>query len=171
MTGNIKTEAGGVTLGLADRAAFAARVPQMLAAVRGTAPKARIQGVLVQQMQQGLAEVIVGYRQDALIGPVVLVGMGGRLAEIYRDTSLRCAPVDETEALEMLSEVKGLALLRGYRGLPRGDIAALARAIAAVSRLALIENRVVNEAEINPLIVKADGVVAVDGLVILKEET
>jgi len=57
------------------------------------------------------------------------------------------------------------------RSLPRGDIAALARAIAAVSRLALIENRVVNEAEINPLIVKADGVVAVDGLVILKEET
>ena len=166
-----KTEAGGVTLGLADRAAFEARVPQMLAAVRRTAPEARIQGVLVQQMAQGLAEVIVGYRRDALIGPVVLVGMGGQLAEIYRDTSLRCAPVDETEALEMLSEVKGLALLRGYRGLPRGDIAALAKAIAAVSRLALIENRVVNEAEINPLIVKADGVVAVDGLVILKEET
>jgi succinyl-CoA synthetase beta subunit len=79
--------------------------------------------------------------------------------------------VDETEALEMLSEVKGLALLRGYRGLPRGDIAALARTIAAVSRLALMENQVVNEAEINPLIVKADGVIAVDGLVILKEET
>jgi len=166
-----KTEAGGVALGLADRAALEARLPQMLAEVRRAAPEARIQGVLVQRMEQGLAEVIVGYRQDALIGPVVLVGMGGRLAEIYRDTSLRCAPVDETEALEMIFEVKGLALLRGYRGLPRGDVAALAKAIAAVSRLALIENRVVNEAEINPLIVKADGVVAVDGLVILKEET
>ena len=166
-----KTEVGGVALALTDRAAFEARVPQMLAGVGRAAPAARIRGVLVQQMAQGLAEVIVGYRHDALIGPVVLVGMGGRLAEIYRDTSLRCAPVDEAEALEMISEVKGLALLRGYRGLPRGDIAALANAIAAVSRLALIENQVVIEAEINPLIVKGDGVLAVDGLVILKEET
>jgi hypothetical protein len=121
-------------------------------------------------MTEGLAEAIVGYRHDALIGPVVLVGMGGRLAELYRDTAVRCAPVDEAEALEMISEVKGLALVRGYRGLPRGDIAALARAVAAMSRLALIEAQAVVEAEINPLMVCAEGVVAVDGLVILKEK-
>jgi acyl-CoA synthetase (NDP forming) len=116
-----------------------------------------------------LAEAIVGYRHDALVGPVVLVGMGGRLAELYRDTALRCAPVDEAEAMEMIEAVKGLALVRGYRGLPRGDVAALARAIAAVSRLALIEGQPVAEAEINPLLVAADGVVAVDGLIVLKE--
>ena len=84
------------------------------------------------------------------------------------EQALRCAPVDEAEALEMISEVKGLALVRGYRGLPRGDVAALARAIAAMSRLALIEAQPVSDAEINPLIVRADGVLAVDGLVILK---
>jgi hypothetical protein len=83
---------------------------------------------------------------------------------------VRCAPVDETEALEMMAEVKGLALVRGYRGLPRGDLAALARALAAVSRLALIEGQRVIEAEINPLMVRADGVLAVDGLLILMEE-
>ncbi len=165
-----KTEVGGVALNLSNRAAFDARVPQMLATVRAAAPAARMQGVLVQAMAEGLAEAIIGYRHDALIGPVVLVGMGGRLAEIYRDTSVRCAPVDEAEALEMISEVKGLALVRGYRGLPRGDVAALARAIAAMSRLALIEAQPVSDAEINPLIVRADGVVAVDGLVILKED-
>ena len=163
-----KTEVGGVALNLSDRAAFDARVPQMLATVRAAAPAARMQGVLVQTMAEGLAEAIIGYRHDALIGPVVLVGMGGRLAEIYRDTSVRCAPVDEAEALEMIAEVKGLALVRGYRGLPRGDVAALARAIAAMSRLALIEAQPVSDAEINPLIVRADGVLAVDGLVILK---
>jgi acyl-CoA synthetase (NDP forming) len=163
-----KTEVGGVALNLSDRAAFDARVPQMLAMVRAAAPAARMQGVLVQTMAEGLAEAIIGYRHDALIGPVVLVGMGGRLAEIYRDTSVRCAPVDEAEALEMIAEVKGLALVRGYRGLPRGDVAALARAIASLSRLALIEAQPVSDAEINPLIVRADGVVAVDGLVILK---
>ena len=166
-----KTEAGGVALALADRAAFDARVPRILAPVGAAAPPARIQGVLVEQMGAGLAEVIVGYRHDALIGPVVLVGMGGQLAEIYRDTSVRCAPVDEAEALDMLAEVKGLALLRGYRGLPRGDVAALARALAAVSRLALVQGCPVIEAEINPLMVRADGVIAVDGLVILKEGT
>ena len=164
-----KTEVGGVALNIADRAAFDARVPQMLAAVRAAAPDARVQGVLVQVMAEGLAEAIVGYRHDALVGPVVLVGMGGRLAELYRDTALRCAPVDEAEAMEMISEVKGLALVRGYRKLPRGDVAALARAIAAVSRLALIEGQPVAEAEINPLMVRADGVLAVDGLVVLKE--
>ncbi len=166
-----KTEAGGVALALADRAAFEARVPQMLAAVRMTAPEARVDGVLVQTMADGLAEAIVGYRHDALVGPVVLVGMGGRLAEIYRDTCVRCAPVDEAEALEMIAAVKGLALVRGYRGLPRGDVAALARALAAVSRLALVENQPVVEAEINPLMVRTDGVVAVDGLAILRGET
>ena len=164
-----KTEVGGVALALADRAAFEARVPHMLAAVRAAAPEARIQGVLVQQMADGLAEAIVGYRHDALIGPVVMVGMGGRLAEIYRDTCVRCAPVDEAEALEMIAAVKGLALVRGYRGLPRGDVAALARALAAVSRLALIENQPVIEAEINPLMVLTDGVLALDGLAVLKE--
>jgi acyl-CoA synthetase (NDP forming) len=166
-----KTEAGGVALNLANRAAFEARVPQMLEAVRAAAPGARIEGILVQRMTEGLAEAIVGYRHDALIGPVVMVGMGGRLAEIYRDTSVRCAPVDEAEALEMIAEVKGLVLVRGYRGLPRGDVAALARALSAVSRLALIEGQPVMEAEINPLMVRADGVVAVDALMLLREET
>jgi acyl-CoA synthetase (NDP forming) len=163
-----KTEVGGVTLNLGDARAFDASVPTMLAAVRRAAPEARIEGVLVQSMAHGLAEVIVGYRHDALVGPVVMVGMGGRLAEIYKDISLRCAPVDEAQALEMIAAVKGLALIRGYRGLPRGDTAALARAIAALSRLALVEGQPVLEAEINPLLVRAEGVLALDALVLLR---
>jgi len=161
-----KTEAGGVVLGIADAAQFAERVPRMLDAVRAAAPGARIDGVLVQRMAAGLAEVIVGYRHDELVGPVVVVGMGGRLAEIYRDTSVRCAPVDEAQASRMIDEVRGLAIVRGYRSMPKGDVAALARAVAAVSRLALLPGQPVAEAEINPLIVGADGVVAVDGLVV-----
>jgi acyl-CoA synthetase (NDP forming) len=163
-----KTEAGGIALALTDRAAFEARVPRMLAAVRSAAPQARIEGVLVQAMEKGLAEVIIGYRHDPLIGPVVLVGMGGQLAEIYRDTSVRCAPVDEAEALEMIAEVKGLALLRGYRNLPRGDLSALACVVVAMSQLARMPGHPVVEAEINPLMVRAEGAVAVDGLVILR---
>ena len=69
----------------------------------------------------------------------------------------------------MIERVKGLAIVRGYRNLPRGDVAGLARALAALSRLALIPGRPVREAEVNPLIVKREGVVAVDALVVRKD--
>ena len=164
-----KTETGGVVLGIAGRDDFNAQVTTMLQTVGSAAPAARIEGVLVQSRVEGLAQAIVGYRHDPMVGPVVMVGMGGRLAEIYRDTALECAPVTEAQALAMIAKVKGFAVLRGFRNLPQGDLAALARAVAAVSRLALLEGQPVAEAEINPLIVKEDGVVAVDGLVVTNE--
>jgi hypothetical protein len=100
---------------------------------------------------------------------VVLVGAGGVLAEIYKDYVLRVAPVSVEEAEAMIAEVKGLAVLRGYRNLPKGDVRALAQAVAALSRLALVPKRPVAEAECNPVIVKAQGAVAVDALVVMKE--
>jgi len=99
-----------------------------------------------------------------------MLGVGGTLAEIYHDFALRLAPVDVATAHAMIEEVRGLAMIRGYRGLPRGDCAALAAAVAAMSQLALLEGRPVREAEINPLLVRAEcqGVVAVDGLIVLQ---
>ena len=130
---------------------------------------AKLDGFLVQKMERGLAEVILGFRRDPLVGPTITVGLGGVLAEIYKDAATRLAPVDEAEARQMIEEVKGLATIRGYRNLPRGDVAALAKAIAAFSTLAHQAFADVSEAEINPLLVKRDGegVVAVDGLVLL----
>ncbi len=158
-----KTEAGAVCLGIADRVELDREVRAMLERV----PAARV--VLVQKMESGLAEAIVGYRDDPVVGPIVLVGAGGTLAEIYGDFALRLAPVSEDEAAAMIERVKGLATVRGYRNLPRGDVGALAKAVAAVSRLALVPGLPVAEAEIDPLIVKREGVVAVDGLVVMKE--
>jgi hypothetical protein len=99
----------------------------------------------------------------------VLLGAGGVLAELYHDYVLRIAPVSVVEAEEMVGEVKGLAVLRGYRNLPKGDVRALAQAVAAMSRLALVPGRPVAEAECNPVIVKAQGAVAVDALLAMKE--
>jgi hypothetical protein len=99
-----------------------------------------------------------------------MVGAGGILAELYNDAVLRVAPVSEEEALEMIGEVKGFAVLRGYRGLPTGDLRALARAVAAMSRLCLAEGRPIREAEANPVIVKSQGCVAVDGLALRRED-
>ena len=166
-----KTEAGGVALGLADGQIAAMAAREIEKRVKAHSPHAKLEGFLVQKMERGLAEVILGYRRDPLVGPTITVGLGGVLAEIYKDASTRLAPVSESEALHMIDEVKGLAVIRGYRNLPRGDIGALARAIAQFSTLAHAMFTDVAEAEINPLLVKkdAEGVVAVDGLVVLAE--
>jgi acyl-CoA synthetase (NDP forming) len=150
-----KTEAGGVLLNVADQSAL-----------REKAGLWKEREILVQKMESGLAEAIVGYRDDPVVGPLVLVGAGGILSEIYRDVAVRLAPVSEREAAEMIGQVKGFAAIRGYRNLPKGDLAALARAVSAFSRNAFHAN--VSQAEINPLIVKAQGVVAVDALLVLK---
>ncbi len=158
-----KTEAGGVVLGVADGAALLAAIRQIQANVAQRRPDTRILSVLVQPMVAGLGEALIGYRVDPAAGPLVMVAAGGILAEIYRDRSLRLAPVDLAIAREMIAEVRAFAALAGFRGRPKGDLDALAEAIVSMSRLA--ENPSVTEAEINPLIVRSDGVVAVDALV------
>ena len=162
-----KTEVGGVELGLRDPHDAAAAAKRILERVRAARPQARIDGFVASSMQSGLGEAILGYRVDAQAGPLVLVGAGGTLAELYRDFALRLAPVTLEEAREMVAEVRGFAPLRGYRNAPLGDLEALARSVAAFSRLA--SRPEVAEAEINPLIVKAQGVVGVDALLVLRE--
>ena len=119
-------------------------------------------------MEFGLAEVILGYRVDDLVGPIVVIGSGGTFSEIYDDKSVRVAPVEIDDAIEMINEVKSLSIINWYRNMPKGDILSLAASVVSISKLAFNKN--IKEAEINPLIVKRDkeGVVAVDGLIILK---
>jgi acyl-CoA synthetase (NDP forming) len=155
-----KSDAGGVILDVGDAAA-------LLAAVRAIRNATKVDRVLVQPMARGLGEVLIGYRVDPDVGPLVMLAAGGVLAEIYRDRSLRLAPVDRAEAQAMVGEVKALAALAGYRGRPPGDLDALAQALVALSRLAVADGPPVAEAEVNPLIVRrnGEGVVAVDALV------
>lgn len=150
-----KTELGGVRLGIADAAALRREAAAMQERVAAAAPDARITGFLVQPMARGLGEAIVGFRRDPEVGPVVLLGTGGVLAELFRDVTLRPAPVDLEEAREMVGEVKGLRALAGWRGLPRGDLDALAHAVVCLSRLAARDD--VAEAEVNPAIIGPEG--------------
>ena len=166
-----KTEAGGVVVGIDTPTALEQACRAILSSVSAARPDARIEGIQVQSMARGLGEALVGYRVDPSVGPTVTLGAGGVLTEIYRDVAVRLAPVEEAGAREMIAEVRGVAPLRGYRGLPRGDVDALARAIVAVSRLAVLDSPRVVEAEINPLIVGREGagVLAVDALIIAEE--
>ena len=166
-----KTDAGGVVLNIGDATALKNAATRILARVKASHPAAKINGILVQRMEEGLAEVILGFRRDPQVGPIAVLGAGGVLAEIYEDIAIRLAPVGIAAARAMVEEVRGLAVIRGYRGLPRGDCAALAAAVVAMSQLAALDGRTVSEAEINPLIVKCDGqgVVAVDGLIVFRD--
>ena len=118
-------------------------------------------------MGKGLGEVLVGYRRDPDVGPLVMLAAGGILTEIYCDRAMRLAPVSVEQAREMVGEVKALKALAGYRGRQEGDLEAVAQAVSAFSQLALQQDCQVLEAEMNPLLVKAkgEGVVAVDALV------
>ena len=164
-----KSDAGLVELDVSSGGNLRVAIQRILNRAREHFPQARIDGVLVQRMERGLAEAIVGFRRDPEVGPVVMLGAGGVTAELKRSYCVRLAPVSIETAREMIAQVPELALLRGFRNLPRGDCAALARAIRAMSLIACLKTRRVTEAEINPLIVKREGsgVVAVDGVLVL----
>ncbi|HKM61852.1 MAG TPA: acetate--CoA ligase family protein [Acidisphaera sp.] len=162
-----KTEAGGVRLGIADRAALQAAFYDVLDAARRHAPDVRVGGVLVERMAPRGREMIVGVVRDPVVGPVVTLGAGGTEAELFRDVAHRLAPVDEQEAHDMLAELRAAPLLHGWRGAPAADVAALTRLVALVSQLGAAEQ--VAELELNPVIVHAagQGCTIADALIVL----
>lgn len=163
-----KTEAGGVALNLSDDDAVRRAYGEVTRAAAAAQPGARIDGVMVQKMERGVAEIIVGATRDPVFGPVLTVGLGGVLTELYQDTSHRLLPVDEDIALQMLRELKAYALLDGYRGKPRADVAAACRSIVAVGNALLAAPAHVAEIEVNPLLIKeaGQGVAVLDALIL-----
>lgn len=127
-----------------------------------------LSGYLVQAMASPGLEMIVGAEIDPVFGPVVLTGFGGIWVEALRDTAIRLAPIDETDAHEMLAELRAAPLLRGGRGQEPPDVTALARILVGVGRL-IVEQTWVGELDLNPVIVRPDGAVAVDAKVVARE--
>ncbi|CAB3901254.1 Trans-feruloyl-CoA synthase FCS1 [Achromobacter anxifer] len=163
-----KTEAGGVALNLVDDDAVRRAFGEVTRAAAAAQPDARIDGVMVQKMERGVAEIIVGATRDPVFGPVLTVGLGGVLTELYQDTSHRLLPVDEDIALQMLRELKAYALLDGYRGKPRADVAAACRSIVALGNALLAAPAHAAEIEVNPLLIKeaGQGVAVLDALIL-----
>src|SRR5262249_44269984 len=119
-----KTEAGGVALGLRDRAAVASAADALAASARAAQPDARLDGFLVQEMVTGV-EAILGARNDPLYGPMLLIGAGGVLVELARDTALCLLPVTRGDVGAMVDGLKLATLLAGFRGRPAADRGAL----------------------------------------------
>ncbi|HEX9579767.1 MAG TPA: acetate--CoA ligase family protein [Gemmatimonadales bacterium] len=168
-----KTDVGGVVLGLDYEEAVRRAVRAMLrtvtqkkgpddAAARKDRP--RVDGVLIQRMAPAGRETIVGLTRTPRVGPLVMFGLGGVYVEVLRDVVLRLSPLRDTDAEEMLREVKMHRLLEGVRGEPPRDLNALTMALLRVSQLAQRHPRI-TELDINPLLALEKGVVAVDARV------
>jgi len=159
-----KTEAGGVALDLRDAAGVEAAAAQILANAKAYQADARIEGVEVHEMVSGGVEAIVGARDDALYGPMLLVGSGGILVELLEDVSLAMLPLDPKEIAARVSRLKLGKLLAGYRGRPAADAAALAQAAEGLGRFFLAHREKIVDIEVNPLVAReaGKGVVALD---------
>lgn len=162
-----KTEVGGVLLNIGSDEELAGAMATLRRNLNERAPQAACDEVLVQPMQKGLSEVLVGYRVDPDAGPIVMLAAGGIWAEVANDRSIRLAPVTVETARAMVVEVNALKPLTGLRGKARGDLEALALTVSALSQLALKPELGIAEAEVNPLLIlpEGQGVMAVDALV------
>lgn len=164
-----KTEAGGVHLGIRDEDALCHAWSRMMADAARLAPGARISGATVSPMLTGGVETIVGSQNDPDLGPVVMFGLGGTMAEALRDVVFAPAPVDMGRAREMVGQIRGHALLEGWRGAAPVDRDVLASAIVAVSRFAAANRETVESLEVNPFVALPNGGAALDLLLQLRE--
>ena len=156
-----KTDVGGVRLGLTTPAA-AAQAVRAIRADLGSAGMAELAGELLVQEQVGAGqEMIVGFNRDPLLGPLVVVGLGGRLVELLGDVAVRVAPLTDDDVTDMVRSLASYRLLTGYRGGPALDLDALHEVLRAVSAIAEDHPELV-EMDLNPLFVLEKGAVAAD---------
>jgi acyl-CoA synthetase (NDP forming) len=158
-----KTEVGGVVLNVANEPGAISAAEGMESRLLAHDSNARIDGFLAQEMISG-TEMLVGARDDALYGPMIILGAGGVMVELRCDVAIRLLPVSEDDVRDMLAELKSAALLDGYRGAAPADKDALVRSVVALGDFYLNHRHILADIEINPLMVRAkgDGVCAVD---------
>jgi acyl-CoA synthetase (NDP forming) len=161
-----KSDAGLVRLSVGTAAEARVVYGELVARAARANRRARIEGVQIQQQVEGGTEMIVGVTRDPVFGPAVLVGTGGVFAEILADVTVRPLPIDRRDAEEMVRSLRGYPLLAGARGRAKGDTRALVDVVLAVARLASACGERLAELDLNPVVVRAKGAVAVDSLVV-----
>jgi acetate---CoA ligase (ADP-forming) len=163
-----KTEAGGIALGLVGKTAVSEAYERVVGSAKLAYPEAVINGVLVQAMAPPGREIILGITRDAAFGPMLMVGLGGIHVEVLRDIAFAPVPIGEEQAMALLDQLKGAALLGAVRGSPPADRAALAELIATLSRFAADHAELIEEIDLNPVIVhpQGQGLTVVDALIV-----
>jgi len=167
-----KTEARGVKVGLRTEPELRSAYREIMDNARAYKPEARLNGMLVAEMVQGGVEVMVGVSRDPAFGQVLVLGLGGIFVEVLEDVTMRLLPIHRIDAWQMIEELKGRKLLKGFRGRPPADIDQLVETILRVGRLAYdLRSRVI-EMDLNPVIVRPQnqGAIALDALVVLNKK-
>ena len=158
-----KTDAGGVKLNLTNAQAVRKAYRDILE----TFKYQHIEGVAVQRMAQAGIEAIIGVTRDPSFGPIIMFGLGGVFVEVLRDVSFRILPITEKDAAQMIDDIRGSDILKGYRG-PAVDLVSLQQLLLKISRL-VVENPEIKELDLNPLFLYPDGYVTVDARMFVSE--
>ena len=160
-----KTEAGGVLIGLDTPTSVKSSFHEIIDKAKRYKQGVDIRGVLVQKMAPQGIETIIGSLKDPQFGQTVMFGLGGILVEMLEDVAFRVVPIDTQDALQMIHEVKGSALLKGYRNSPHANEEALADALLRVSALAMDFPEILS-IDLNPTVAHSKGISVVDARVI-----
>jgi len=162
-----KWDVGGVMLNLKTPKQIKEAYNKILANAKKHKPEAKIVGILVQEMAPPSTEVIVGATKDPQFGPALMFGLGGIFVEVLKDVAFRIAPINESDAREMITEVKAYPILKGYRGQSPADIDSIVQILLNTSRL-VMENQEIKELDLNPIMVYEKGAKTVDARIILE---
>lgn len=168
-----KTEIGGVLVGVKTTDAVAEGYRTLMIRAAQHRPDAQIEGVLIAPMAPEGVETIVGVNRDSVFGPAVMFGLGGVHVEVLRDVAFRLAPFGRREAMAMIDQLRGRAILSGVRGAPPADVDALADLLVTLSQFAAAHADDIETIDLNPVRVlkKGHGVVALDALIVSRNST
>jgi acyl-CoA synthetase (NDP forming) len=162
-----KSDVNGVILNLTNQTEITEAYNAIIYNVRKQKPKARILGVLIQEMAPSSTEVIVGAIKDNQFGPSIMFGLGGIFVEILEDVSFRVAPITRRDAVNMITEIKAYPVLKGFRHQPAVDIRAISDIIFNTSKL-VTDHQEIKELDLNPIMVYENGAKTVDARIILE---
>ena len=161
-----KTDAGGVKVGIKDEKEAELAYQEIISKVKKYNKEAQIFGVITYSMISKATEIIIGMIKDPHFGPVVMFGLGGIFVEVLKDISFRILPIEERDAGEMITGIKGYEILKGARGNPPRDIQAIKEVLLKVSKLTT-ENPEISEIDLNPIFVFEQGLQVIDARMIL----
>lgn len=157
-----KTDVGGIKVGIRNDLELETGFNDIISSVKDKKPEANIRGISIQEMIMDKQETIIGINKDPQFGPMIMFGLGGIYVEILKDVSFRIAPIIESDAREMIEEIKTIKLLKGARGAKPSDINSIVEILLKISQL-VTDFPEIMEMDINPLFVKAEGLGSIAG--------
>jgi len=162
----VSADIGGIYVNLKSPSEVRAHYRMILNNVKKRRPDAKVEGIMVRKMAPSGIEVIVGGIRDPQFGQTVMFGLGGIFVEVFKDVTFRVAPVAREEAEEMLREIRGYQILKGYRGMPKADEGALIDIIQRTSDL-LMDFPNISQMDLNPIMAYERGAMVVDAKIVL----